>query len=147
VTRSARDWEGAGAIYRRLLELYPDSPEAQTARVGLGELLLSQGADPGAAVRLFEQYLERSAQGPLAEEASYGVCRALRASGRFDEERRALERFLASHPSSPRAAAVRDRLQSSAGVAVESSARPTGGDAPDLQKPAPDAGAGPGGAE
>jgi hypothetical protein len=84
---------------------YPDSVEAQDARVLLGNLRLEQRS-PRAALNQFESY----GGGPLSLEALWGKAEALRKLN-SPEERAVLEQVLREHPSSPYAGAARKRLQ------------------------------------
>lgn len=106
--RARGDAQAALRVYRELFERYEHSGEAHTARIPFGEMLLSDG-HARAALAAFERYLAQG--GPLAEEASFGRVRALRALGATSEERAALVDFLRSHPDSPLSAALRARAQ------------------------------------
>lgn len=106
--RAAGDARAAEAAYGALLERHPASSEAQAARVPLGELLLSAGAAEGALAS-FERYLQSG--GPLAEEASFGRARALRALGDEAGEQAALGAFLQTYPDSPLCDALRARAK------------------------------------
>jgi len=97
--------EAAIAAYEELIGRYPDSIEAEDARVLVGNLRLSQRA-PGAALGAFEQY----GTGALSPEALWGRARALR-SLRSPEERQVLERILQEYPDSPYASGARQRLE------------------------------------
>ncbi|MBN1770850.1 MAG: FecR domain-containing protein [Deltaproteobacteria bacterium] len=108
--RTARDWSCAADNYQTLLEVYPDAAEAGTARFALAETELVHLERAAEARALYDEYLARTPSGPLAEEARWGVCMALRALGRAGEERTALEEFLARHPASLRASQARERL-------------------------------------
>jgi hypothetical protein len=105
--RARRDREGALRAYRELFARHGKSAEALAARVAYGEMLLAPGGDPAAALTAFEDYLARG--GALAREAGFGRVRALRALGRLDEERAALDAFLRGFPDGPLAEAVRAR--------------------------------------
>ena len=96
------------AAYRRLRALYPNSAEASTVLVTVGKLELRQNA-PARALNAFNAYLKRG--GPLQPEALAGKIRALRALGNSAEERRSIERYLASYPDGFEAVALRKRLE------------------------------------
>jgi hypothetical protein len=102
-----RDREGALRVYRALFARPGESAEALAARVPYGEMLLAPGGDSSSALAAFEDYLARG--GALTREASFGRVRALRALGRLDDERAALDAFLRSFPDGPLADAVRAR--------------------------------------
>jgi len=103
--RAAGRYVAAGSTYGRLQREYPGSAEARAALVSFGELQLSQLGDAAGALRSFDAYL-RSA-GSLAQEASYGKIRALRALGRRTEEQAATAAFLARYPKSVQATRLR----------------------------------------
>jgi hypothetical protein len=108
--RTSGDWQCAAERYRRVRADYPGRPEAATALVALAGIELDQLGRPAIAFEHYRQYLGRGGKGALAVEARYGVCRALKALGRKDEERQALEDFVAKHPSGVHASAVNKRL-------------------------------------
>jgi hypothetical protein len=65
--------------------------------------------DPAAALSSFDAYLAHG-DGSLLQEALLGRIRSLRALGRVDEERQAIEQFLERFPSSPQADGLRGRV-------------------------------------
>ncbi len=75
--------------------------------VTVGKLELRQNA-PARALNAFNAYLKRG--GPLQPEALAGKIRALRALGNSAEERRSIERYLASYPDGFEAVALKKRL-------------------------------------
>jgi len=103
----AGDSAGALAAYRRLRAPHPNSPESATVLVTVGKLELRQNA-PARALNAFNAYLKRG--GPLQPEALAGKIRALRALGNSAEERRSIERYLASYPDGFEAVALKKRL-------------------------------------
>jgi hypothetical protein len=119
---AAGDVDGALAAYRGLFDRYGDSAEAHAARVPYGELLLGARANPQAALDAFEHYL--SSGGALAEEASFGRVRALRALHRTADERAAIESFLHAFPDGPLATALRGR-ERELGARVISAPKPS----------------------
>lgn len=98
----------AHAAYQRLLREYSSSAEARVALVSLGELQLSQLADPGGALRSFDAYLRGG--GALRQEASYGRIRALRRLGKLSEAQAAAAAFITTYPRSVQAATLRKEL-------------------------------------
>jgi hypothetical protein len=76
--------------------------------VTVGKMELGQNS-PARALAAFDAYLRRG--GALRPEALGGRIRALRALGRSEEERRAIEQYLASFPNGFEAAALRKRLK------------------------------------
>ncbi len=113
--RKGRFAEAAQA-YRRLLSQHAGSAEARAALVSLGDLQLSRLQQADAALSSFEAYL-KSGDRALVQEAEYGRIRALRALGRAEEERRAIEQLLVRRPSGVHAESMRARLRSLQGNA------------------------------
>jgi hypothetical protein len=101
----------AVSAYRRLLSAYPRSDEARASLVSLGELLLSELADPASALRSFDSYLK--APGALTPEARYGRIRALGRLGRHAAEQAAIEQFVHDYPRSVQATSLKAKLTSS----------------------------------
>jgi hypothetical protein len=99
----------AAGVYEKLQAAYPASSEAKATRVTLGELRLSLG-EPAAALRAFDAYLA-SGGGTLDQEAQDGRIRTLRALGRTEDERRAIQDYLRSYPNSLQAAGLQSRLR------------------------------------
>jgi len=98
----------AASHYEQLLRGFPDSSEAQMARVSLGNLLLDQGR-AARALALFDAHLARGSG--LAEEALYGKARALRALGKLAQEREVWQTLAAKYPDSIFARSARERLE------------------------------------
>jgi len=101
------DSRGASALYERLRQTHPGSPEAHTVLVSLGKLELESGSAE-RALELFDGYAKQG--GALLPEALSGRIRALRALGRRADERRAIASYLASYPKSFAAQALQKRL-------------------------------------
>lgn len=106
--RASGDFRGASDVYRKIHADSPHSPSGRAALVSLGELQLTLH-DAQAALTSFDAYL--AGGGALAQEASYGRVRALRALNRGADERRAIERFLANYPQAPQSRILRARLR------------------------------------
>ncbi len=107
--RGGGHYGAAAAVYRKLVQLHPESPEARAALVSLGQLELGQLGQPEAALRSFRAYL--SGSGQLRQEAEYGVIQALQRLGRKQEERQAIQAFLARYPKSTQAGPLSQRLK------------------------------------
>lgn len=105
--RARGDAAGAAATYHELARRFSGSPEAHAAEVPYGELELGALGHADAALAAFDRYLVRG--GPLAEEASFGRIRALRALGRHDDARAAVSAFLATYPDSALAPSLRPK--------------------------------------
>jgi ferric-dicitrate binding protein FerR (iron transport regulator) len=106
--RADGEFAKAADLYEKISGLNPKSPSGGAALVARGELLLSSLNDARGALRAFEAYLAHG--GPLAQEASFGKARALRALRRTADERRAIEHFLATYPDAPQSRVLRRRL-------------------------------------
>ncbi len=111
--RSAGDTPGAAKAYRELIAGEPRSAEAHLALVSLANLELHDLRRPSRALALYERYLARG--GALAQEAKWGRVRALRALGRVQAEKGAIERFLAEHPRGAYVRELRERLNTLSG--------------------------------
>jgi hypothetical protein len=103
--RAALDW------YRRVRDRFPNDEAARTVLVTSGRLEMDLGA-PTRALDDFQAYL-RGGDGALEMEALAGTTRALRALGRVNEERRAIDRYLARFPNGFDAPLLRSRLAES----------------------------------
>jgi hypothetical protein len=105
----ASRFDQAAVQYQALRHAYPDSPEARTVLVSLAELQVDRLDMPELALRNLDRYLE-GGNGALIEEARRVRIRALRALGNRSGETDAIEEFLAAHPKSFQAPALRQRL-------------------------------------
>ena len=103
--RKQRDYVRTAALYRELLDRYPDSPEAANVPVRLGDLLAARN-DPAGALAAYQLYLDGDGK-QLRPEAEYGRIRALQALGRASEADRAIAAFLAARPDDYRSAELR----------------------------------------
>ena len=101
----------AADSYRAAYASDPHGAEGRTALVALGGLLLSELNDPAGALAAFDGYLSEN-KGALAQEAEFGRIRALRALGRYESEKAAIQSFLGAHPEGPDAQVLRRRLES-----------------------------------
>ena len=101
----------AADAYRAAFASDPHGAEGRTALVGLGGLLLSELNDPAGALQAFDSYLSER-KGALTQEAEFGRIRALRALGRYQAEKAAIQSFLVAHPEGPDAQVLRRRLES-----------------------------------
>jgi hypothetical protein len=108
--RLVRDGQLRAAVdtYHSLRRVYPDSQEAHTVLVSLGQLQLSALHDPAEALRLLDLYLQRG--GTLSEEARLTRIHALRALRRTKDEAKAIAEFLVRHPRSFEDSTLRARL-------------------------------------
>ncbi len=99
----------AAVALRELIRTWPDSPDARTALVTLGQLELKKLGQPADARRHFTRYLEKP--GHLSQDALLGQADACRALSDGDGERAALQRIIRDFPGSPAELAARRRLQ------------------------------------
>jgi hypothetical protein len=99
-------WADAASAYRGLVEKFPGSPEARTVLVPLAKLELDRLSQPAAALAHLDAYAQG---GSLAVEAALTRIRAYRSLGREADEARAIDAFLAEHPNSLDAPALRTR--------------------------------------
>ncbi|MEM6295328.1 MAG: hypothetical protein AAGA54_28910 [Myxococcota bacterium] len=107
---AAGDRRAALARYRQLVRQHPRSEQAHVAKVSIGRLELKAG-HPKAALRSFDAYLDAKG-GSMRREAAVGRIEALRALGRPNDERAAIEAFLRSHGDSAYAGRLERRLES-----------------------------------
>jgi tetratricopeptide (TPR) repeat protein len=101
----------AADAYRAAYASDRHGAEGRTALVALGGLLLSDLNDPAGALQAFDGYLAEH-KGVLTQEAEFGRIRALRALGRYESEKAAIQSFLGAHPEGPDAQVLRRRLES-----------------------------------
>jgi hypothetical protein len=114
--RAERRFELARQTYRRVIERFPGTRQAQIARVSAADLELERG-DARAAEALYRV----AAQDPeIGAEALFGLAEAYRALGRGADERRALALFQQRHPDNPLVRAARERLTELDGTSSES---------------------------
>lgn len=102
-------YKTAAALYETLIDEHPESAEAKTSRVALGDLRLSKLFDPAGAVTSYRGYLGAGG-GPLSPEARFGIVSAERARGRDAQEKAAIRSFLEHHPDDWRSDELRERL-------------------------------------
>lgn len=107
----AQRWADAIAAYRQIGRDFPLRQEAITVRVPLAEIELDHLGSPGAALTDYRHYLAAAPNGPLAENALFGVCSALRRMGRTADEASSLREFLRRFPQSLHAPAAKVRLE------------------------------------
>jgi TolA-binding protein len=108
--RAARDWSGAARSYREIALRHPDSSQARTALLSLGEIELVHLDRPAEALSRFERYLVSWPGGSLAPEAEFGRARALGRLGRRAEEVQTLREIVSRHAGSLLAERARARL-------------------------------------
>jgi TolA-binding protein len=99
------------ALSRLLEDRFPLSSEAKTTHLTLGMLYL-QGGQAAPALHEFRQCKALGASATMPE-ALWGESQALRALGRYAEERAVLEELLQGFPQSAYASAATKRLADS----------------------------------
>lgn len=104
-----QSWQEAATAYREIIKRFPSSPEARTVLVPLAGLEIDRLNQPEVALGHLGTYL--ASGGALAMEARLAQIRAYRALGRKVDEARAIDEFLAAHPSSLEAPRLRERRQ------------------------------------
>jgi tetratricopeptide (TPR) repeat protein len=102
--RQSRSYRQAAETYERILSDFPHSSEATISLVALGQLRLSVLRQPGMALALFEEYLERAPNGDLAATAISCRVRALASAGRHKEVIKGVEKYLKVYPRGATAA-------------------------------------------
>jgi TolA-binding protein len=107
--RRAGEADRAIALYRRLENEFPSSPEAGLAALPLGGLLLDRG-DARSALAQFDRHVRGGRSSRLLPEALYGRGRSLAALGNRAEERRTWTTLLEQFPESPYAGHAKRRL-------------------------------------
>lgn len=106
--RSAQRYVSALKIYMSVARDYPNTLQADAARVAAADIKLEHLQDANGARALYDDAAR--AGGVLSEEASYGLAQAYRRQGNTLKERSALQAFLNQFPSSPFAKSARERL-------------------------------------
>jgi TolA-binding protein len=95
-------------VYQQVAERYPNTRQAEAARLAAAALRLEHLDDAEGAAS--EYRASAALRGQLSEEAAYGLAEAHGAAGKTDLEKRQLEQFIASYPKSPLAPSARRRL-------------------------------------
>ncbi|MBN2717380.1 MAG: FecR domain-containing protein [Deltaproteobacteria bacterium] len=117
-----RDWQGAAERYRHILKRYPNTPGATTVLVSLARIELRYLGAPRAALRHYQLYQKKLPNGPLAEEALYGITEAYHRLGENSLETATLRQFVSRYPGSalsPRANARLSRLSAAETVSPQ----------------------------
>lgn len=95
-----RDWNCAAARYQEVLQYYSGRPESTAALIGLAKIELRHLNKPKKALAHYRAYQQRAPEGPLAEEALFGIAEVYRRIGSRDKETETLRRFVAKYPKS-----------------------------------------------
>ncbi len=97
--RAQKRWQAADESYARVWLSSPHSDAAYVARVASAGVRLDHLHDPRAALARYKSALKVAPNGPLSEEARYGISEAYRSLGEAQAELRALRDFLTRHPN------------------------------------------------
>jgi len=108
--RKDKRWRAAEELYERAMRDHAGTDAAAIATVASASLHLDHLDDPAGAQRRFRRALRLRPDGPLAEEARWGLAETQRALGDEPAERTALRAFLSAHPRSVNAGRARQRL-------------------------------------
>lgn len=106
-----RDWACAAARYRTVLERYSRRPESLAVLISLAKVELRYLGAPKDALAHYKNYQRRAPNGPLAEEALFGIAEAYQRLGRTDAENQTLHRFVEQFPTSSLVEKARTRLR------------------------------------
>jgi TolA-binding protein len=109
--RARHQWLAATQIYEKTLHTFPGRAEAYSAMIAAGMLHLDQLGDAKGALSLFSSAIQARPQGPLSEEARWGVVRGHRALVDSRSELAALQEFVALYPHSLLASRAQARLR------------------------------------
>jgi FecR-like protein/PEGA domain-containing protein/tetratricopeptide repeat protein len=110
-SRNEGRWNQSAGSLSRLINNYPQSNEAHTARVSLGIIQLRHLGQPKGALTNFDAYLKVSSSGALAQEAAYGRANVFRVTRNSQKEFQALKDFVLKYPDSMRAQEAAQRLR------------------------------------
>jgi ferric-dicitrate binding protein FerR (iron transport regulator) len=109
--RSEQVWTCSAEAYRRLLQRFPNSPEAALALVSLAELELLYLGQPQRALRHYQRYLDLQAGGAFEPDALGGKAKALQKLGRTADEIATLRDLVSRFPLSVNAKPAEQRLR------------------------------------
>ncbi len=106
-----RDWPCAASRYREILKRYPGRAESTAISVSLAKIELLRLGEPQKALDHYLAYRQSAPNGPLAEEALFGIAEAYRRLGGRKEELETLRRFSERYPRSLKREKVETRLR------------------------------------
>jgi TolA-binding protein len=107
----ARDWMCASSRYQGILKHYPKRPESTAALISLARIELRHLGMPKKALDHYRTYQKRAPNGPMAEEALFGIAETYRRLGRKDLEQATLRRFIQRFPDSSQINRAHTRLR------------------------------------
>jgi TolA-binding protein len=111
----ARDWNCAASLYQTILQQYPGRPESTAVLVSLAKVELRRRNRPTQALNHYRTYRQRAPNGPMAEEALFGIAEAYRRLGNSPMEKETLEIFVEQYPQSSQTRRAHARLRQIAG--------------------------------
>lgn len=109
--RSQGQWQQAAQAYGKAIALHPRSSEGYAALIAAAALYREKLKDPKRSLALYRRALASKPNGPLAQEARWGIAQAHRQLGQRQAEAEALRTFLQHHPDSVWAAQAQQRLR------------------------------------
>ncbi|MBN2803629.1 MAG: tetratricopeptide repeat protein [Deltaproteobacteria bacterium] len=95
-----QDWECAVSNYKKVLDAYPHNPESMTVFISLAKIELRFLNKPREALSHYQKYIKKVENGPLAEEAYFGIAESFRKLGNKNEEIQSLSQFIKLYPES-----------------------------------------------
>jgi tetratricopeptide (TPR) repeat protein len=108
--RHRKQWSRAERQYATIVKTFPGTDEAYAASIAAAELRLEHLDDAEGALELYQDAWRTRRDGPLAEEALFGLAGAYRALGRWRAEQRTLGTFQRKFPKSGMHEQVDQRL-------------------------------------
>lgn len=105
-----RDWACAASRYQETLRISPKRQGLTTVLISLAKIELRHLNRPKKALIHYKTYLQQAPNGPLAEEAFFGMANSYRRLGLKEREEETLRRFIERYPKSNLAGKVRDRI-------------------------------------
>ena len=107
----AHDWPCASSHYQDILKRYPGRPESTAILISLAKIELRHLNRPKKALDHYRAYQQRAPDGPMAEEALFGIAETYRRLGREEREESTLRLFVESYPGSSQLKRARARLR------------------------------------
>lgn len=106
-----RDWNCAAAQYQEALKHYSGRSESTPVLISLAKIELRHLNAPKKALAHYRSYQQYAPDGPLAEEALFGIAAAYRRLGVEVKETETLRQFISKYPQSSLLEKARTRLE------------------------------------
>ena len=106
----AHDWTCASSRYQDILKYYPGRPESTAVLVSLAKIELRHLNMPQKALDHYRTYQQWAPNGPMSEEALFGIAETYRRLGEKDMEEETLRLFVERYPKSSQLKRARARL-------------------------------------